>query len=91
MVQLSYRIKGGLFVILLVKRRIYCVEIFIVHLVCSKAEAFAEALEMHDFTFTQELDNVTHIGVINKTENVVVCCASSTYNKHLEGRCEQHN
>ena len=68
---------------LFVKRRIKCVEVFLIHLVGCKAETFTETLEMNNFTFTKELDYITHIRVINKTENVIVCCSCFLLCTHI--------
>ena len=38
---------------------------------------------MHNLTFTQKLDNVTHIGIINKTENVVICRSCLLLRRHI--------
>lgn len=42
------------------------------HSVSSCTLRFAETLEVHDLTGTQELDDVIDIRVIGKTENVVI-------------------
>ena len=42
------------------------------HLVPSCTLCFAEALEVHDFARTQELDDIADVGIVRKAENVVV-------------------
>ena len=42
------------------------------HLVPSCTLRFAEALEVHDLTRTQELDDIADVRIIGKAENVVV-------------------
>ena len=48
---------------------------------------FAEALEMDDFTLSEELDDVTHVRVIHQPQDVVVgyarlllCCEGKKHN-----------
>ena len=57
---------------LFIKRRIEGVEVFRVELVGRDAQAFAEALVVHDLSFAQELDGVAHVGVIGEPQDVVV-------------------
>lgn len=42
------------------------------HSVSSCTLCFAEALEVHDLTRTQELDDIADVRIIGKAENVVV-------------------
>lgn len=57
---------------LLVEARVYVVDVFLVQAVLGEAQAFAEALEVHDLTRTQELDDIADVRIIGKAENVVV-------------------
>ena len=57
---------------LLVKGRIDEVHIFLVHFFLGKAQAFAKALKMDDFSGTQEFDDIVYIRVIGEAQNVVI-------------------
>ena len=48
------------------------VNVFLIHPFFGKAETFAEALEVDDFTGPQELDHIVDIRVIRQTQDVVV-------------------
>lgn len=61
--------------LILVVVRIERIEIFEVKLILNDSKAFAETLEMYDFTLTQESDWVGNFRVFYETENVVVGCA----------------
>jgi|GEM_PF-3130562 hypothetical protein len=58
-----------------VKFRVKCVEVLGVQVILHDAQGFAESLEMYDFTFTQELDRISYIGIVNETKDVVVSCS----------------
>lgn len=55
-----------------VKPGIAGVVILAVKLIGYKAQAFTETLEVNDFTGTKELDNIIYVGVIGKTENIII-------------------
>ncbi len=57
---------------LLVEARVYVVDIFLVQAVLGKPQSFAETLEVHDLTRTQELDGIADVRIIGKAENIVV-------------------
>ena len=61
-----------LFVTMLIKRRIECVEILFVKLICCEAESFAETLKMNNFSCAQEFNRFYYIGIVNKAENIVI-------------------
>ena len=48
------------------------VNVFLIHPFFGKTEAFAEALEVHDFTGPQELDHVIYVRIIGQTQDVVI-------------------
>ena len=48
------------------------VNVFLIHPFFGKTEAFAEALEVDDFTGPQELDHVIYVRIIGYAKNVVV-------------------
>ena len=57
---------------LLVEARVYVVDIFLVQAVLGEAQAFAETLEVHDLARTQELDDVAHVRIVGKAQDIVV-------------------
>ena len=57
---------------LLVKARVYVVDIFLVQAVFGEAQAFAEALEVYDLARTQEFDDITHVRIVGKAQDIVV-------------------
>ena len=59
-----------------VEARIHIVDVFLVQTVLYKAETLTEALEMHDLARPQELDDVAHVRIVRKTQDVVIRHAS---------------
>ena len=59
-------------VALLIERRIDEIEVFLVHFLLGKAQAFAKALEMHHFALAQEFNDVVDIRIIRQAQNIVV-------------------
>ena len=57
----------------LVKRSIECVEILAVEVVGSYTQTFAETLIMNNFPCTQKSYRVDNIGVVTKTQDIIVC------------------
>ena len=57
---------------LLVEARVYVVDIFLVQAVLGEAQAFTETLEVHDLARTQELDDVAHVRIVGKAQDIVV-------------------
>ena len=55
-----------------VKGRVEGVEVFGVKLIGDHPEGFSKPLVMHYLTLTQEDEGISDIGVIDKTQNVVV-------------------
>jgi hypothetical protein len=55
--------------------RVEGVEIFAVEMLRGNAETFAETLIVYDFPLAQEAYNIFYIGVVNKTQDIVVGCA----------------
>jgi len=56
----------------LVKFRIKCIEILGIQMILHHSQCFAESLKMYDFTLSEELDRISYIGVVDKTENIVI-------------------
>ena len=48
-----------------IKRRIIRIIVLGVEIFLYIAQSLTKALEMHDFTFAQELDRISHIRIIN--------------------------
>lgn len=59
------------------------IDVFLVQLLPQQLHAFAEALEVNDLPFPQELDGVVDIGVIGQTQNVVVCLPGLLLSGHV--------
>ena len=67
-----------------IKRRIICIIVFGIEVFLYIAQSFTEALEMHDFTFAQKLNGISHIGIVNQTQQIVIrafCSAAISSNK----------
>ena len=60
------------FLSLLVEARVYVVDIFLVQAVLGEAQAFTEALEVYDLARTQEFDDITHVRIVGKAQDIVV-------------------
>lgn len=56
-----------------VKLRIPTVEVLVVAAFLRYSQSFAEALIVYQFAFTQEFYRVADIGIVNQSQNVVVC------------------
>ena len=56
--------------------RIHIVDIFLIQAFAKLLHRFAEALEVYNFSGTQELDDIIHIGIVRKSEDVVIGRAS---------------
>ena len=57
---------------LLVKSGVGEVHIFLIQALFGKGDGFAKTLEMDNFTFAQEADDIVDIRIIGEAENVVV-------------------
>ena len=60
------------FLSLLVEARVYVVDIFLVQAVLGEAQAFTEALEVYDLARTQEFDDIAHVRIVGKAQDIVV-------------------
>mgnify|MGYP006953923534 FL=1 len=60
------------FLSLLVEARVYVVDVFLVQAVLGEAQAFTEALEVYDLARTQEFDDITHVRIVGKAQDIVV-------------------
>ena len=66
---LFFRFPGACFV----KRRVKCVEVFAVQIICCDSEPLTESLIVYDLSFSEEAYRVDNVGVITVAQNVVVC------------------
>ena len=57
---------------LLIEAGVDVVNVFLIKLFLGKAKAFAEALEVDNFTRPKEFDNIVDIGIIAEPEDVVI-------------------
>lgn len=57
---------------LFVEGRIEEIDVLLVHFVFCKLQALAEALEVNDFAFPEETDDIIYVGVIAEAEDVVI-------------------
>ena len=55
-----------------IKSRVHAVNIFLIQLFTQLLNGFAEPLEMNNFPFPKKFDHIIYIGIVGKTENVVV-------------------
>ena len=55
-----------------IKGRVHEIHIFLIQFLPEQLHGFPESLEMYDLPLPEELDHVIHIGIIGKTENIVV-------------------
>ncbi len=69
---MGFTSEGGFFCVLSIEGGIVRVEILAVRLILCDAEGLAEALEMGHFSLTEEFDRLSHIGIIHKTQDIVV-------------------
>ena len=60
----------------MIKRRVDEIEVFLVHFFFGEPKAFAKALEMNNFTGSQELDDIVNVRIVRKTQDVVIGDAS---------------
>lgn len=66
------RLTAVFFAIILIEFRVICVIVFGIHIVLCDAQSVSETLIMRDFSLTQKFNRITHIGVIHKTQDVVI-------------------
>ena len=59
----------------LVKRGVIRVEVLGVKMLLSPTKGVAKPLVMYYFSLAQILYGVAHVGVVNKTENVIISCS----------------
>ena len=62
----------ALFPAVFIKRRVAGVKVFGIEPLFGAFEPLAEPLIMHDLPLPQELDRVTHFGVVDQPQDVVV-------------------
>lgn len=60
---------------LFIKRRVESIEILGVQLICNDTKTFTKTLIMNNFAFTQKLDRIADIGVVCKTQDIVIGAA----------------
>lgn len=65
----SRRLRGPF---LFVERGVHIVDVLLVHLLPGQLQSLAEALEMHHFPGSQELDDVVDIRVVAEPQDVIV-------------------
>ena len=66
-----------------VKLGVIRVEILVVQAVLNQPHTLAEALEVHDFSFPQKTDGVSHVRIVAETEDVVVGGAGFLLRRHV--------
>lgn len=66
-----------------IKFRVECVEVSGVEVILTYAKSFTKPLEMYDLTLSQELYGVTDIGIICKTQDIIVGRASFLFRSHV--------
>ena len=59
----------------LVECRIAGVEVFGIEIILSNAESFTETLEVNNFTLSQESDRIFDVGIVGKTQDIIVGCS----------------
>ena len=62
----------NLFAELFVEIRVVRIEVFLVQIILQQTKAFAKALVVHQFAFTQEANRIADIRVFYKTQNVII-------------------
>ena len=67
-----FTIRFCLFPSVFIKTRIKGVEIFRIEPVLNKSQALTESLKMHDLSGSEEFDYILYVGVISKTENIII-------------------
>ena len=60
----------------LVKGRVAGIEVLGVQIILSYAHSVGKPLEMHDLSLSEEFDRITNVGIVNKSQNVVIGRAS---------------
>ena len=56
----------------MVKFRIKRIEVFGIQMIRNDSKAFAESLIVDDFSLTKKFDRLPNVGIIGKTENIVI-------------------
>lgn len=56
----------------LVEGRVCEIDVFLVHFLLGQFDGFAEALEVYNFSFTQEADCIVDVRIVGQTENIVI-------------------
>ena len=55
-----------------VKCWVHVVDVFLVELLTEQLNSLTKPLEMDDFTFPEELDDIVHIRIIAESQNIVI-------------------
>ena len=66
------------------------IDVFLVHLLPCQPQGFAEALKVDDFPLSKKANDVVHIGIIGKTEDVVVGYSSLLLGSQILGQVSDH-
>ena len=69
-----------------VKRGVHKVDVFLVHPVLRQPQTLTEALEMNDLARSEEFNDVVDVGIIGKTQNVVICGAGFLLCRQIFGQ-----
>ena len=60
-------------IVLHIHSGVHEIYVFLIQFFPQQLDGFTEPLEMHNFPFPQEFDDIVHIRVVGKPENVVIC------------------
>ena len=55
-----------------IKCRVHIIHILLVQLFTQQLHRFAEALEVYNFPFTEELDHIVHIRIVTEPQDIVI-------------------
>lgn len=55
-----------------VECRVHIIHIFLVQLLSQQFDSFPEPLEMNNFPLPEEFDDVVHVRIIGKPQNIVI-------------------
>ena len=56
----------------LVKRRIECIDIFLIQRILCHVQRITETLIVNDLPLSEEFQGIAHIGIVNKAQEIVV-------------------
>lgn len=60
------------FIISEVESRVHKIDVFMIQFLTQKLDRLAKALEVDNFPFPQEFDNVIHVRIVRKPQNIVI-------------------